>query len=116
MVRGRNIVLKPGEKFTFAASSNLYHSSPSSTVMLECSLIKANVLGGQERPLLECIPLDRNSDKLMYQPSTLAFHSTVEHPVNTIDFAMYNVDGSPKNFFSDSNNMMITLLARKKKV
>ena len=111
-------LLRPGRVIAFEGTPNIFLGVPLPIAMLECDIIKPNIMNASQSNLLECVPvLERRTagENRLYEPKQRAFHPINNRPFNTIKFKFANPDGSVKKFSSqsDTDMMLITLLFRK---
>ena len=112
--------LMPGEKWVFKGSPNINLAIPGSLVATHCSIIKPNLVGNTQTNLMQIIPIKTrigNTLRKYYQPEQLIFHSVIARPFDTINFKLTELDGRPRQFYSNNvaaSDMYITLLFRKK--
>ena len=102
------------------SAANLYNALPEPMTTLTCDIIEANVLGGQQAHVLQCLPVLKEKHELqprLYEPEQLAYHDVVARPFNAIKFEFRNPDGSVKNFVTPhtTDKILINLIFRKRK-
>jgi hypothetical protein len=87
--------------------------------MLQCYIIKPNIMCGRQARLLQCVPvLERREHNLsrIYEPQQLTYHSVPHRPINVIKFNFTNPDGTAREFTSvdDEEGTLVTLIFRKR--
>lgn len=109
--------MSPGDVIYFNGKPNLARADPHPIAMLQCNLIRTNVLAGLQSNLLQTIPLltdRRDNDLRMYEPKELTFHPVWNRPFDTIQFSLTEPDGTKKQFLPvhPGDGILVTLLFR----
>ncbi len=113
-------VLQPNSYFIFDGFPDIALGQENPIAMLECDVIKPNMLAGRNANLLHCVPVLANKnakDNKMYEPSLLAFHPVIDSPFNRLAFRFINPDGTLRTLSTanDKECILMSLLFRKKK-
>jgi hypothetical protein len=111
--------LKPGKVLIFQGIPNVHLGLPHPITMLQCDLIKPNIMCGQQAQLLQVVPvLERreNDDSRVYEPQQLTYHPVPHRPFNTLRFEFTDPDGSSREFETESfgEGTLVTLIFRKR--
>lgn len=84
-------------------------------VLVECDIIKSNVLGGRTGQLLHCVPAltnpNLNRHRRLYEPPTLIFHPVTDKPITRIGIRFTSETGKQLEFFSPNSNLDIVIVA-----
>jgi hypothetical protein len=119
--RGRmEIVLDRDRRvFKFPEPTDHYVPVPQPLAMLNCSIVKPSVMGGQNANLLQCVPIPVGNAAeyvSMYEPKHLSFHPAMDRPTTYISFQFTDSQGRQREFQNHHNDQVIvTLLFRRRR-
>lgn len=103
----------------FNGTPNLFRARPHPIAMLQCDLVKTNIMGGTHSTLLQTVPVltaRQDNDIRMYEPKQLTFHPVWKRPFDDIKFNITEPDGQKKRFLPihPGDGIIVTLLFRLK--
>lgn len=113
-------LLPPGKSIVFQGKPNHHLGLPNPVAMLQCNIIKPNIMCGRQAQLLQCVPVvgrrERGTSR-MYEPRQLTFHPVMERPFDKIQLEFTNPDGTPRKFINDNpeDGVLLTLLFRQRR-
>ena len=89
-------------------------------VLVECDIIKPNVLAGRNGQLLHCVPglpnISKEEQVRLYEPPNQVFHPVSDKPFTRIGIRFTNEKGELRHFYSpnkEKDTTVISLLFRK---
>lgn len=112
--------LTPGKLFIFDGQPNIRLGQENPVAMLQCNIIKHNIMCGTQAQLLHCVPVLANKPlegQRLYEPTQLVFHPVAHYPISRIELKFTNPDGALRDFKPNNPDdcMIISLLFRHKK-
>lgn len=121
--------LPPGASLYFQGFPNIFYALPCPLAMLECDIVRDNVMGSTPAHLLQCVPLIKKSPRegeeeesdvyrlRLYDPPVLSYHAVTRRPFNVIRFTLRNSDGSLRKLIptSPEDCIIVTLSFRRRR-
>lgn len=109
-----------GESIVFTGRPNIYLAMINPVALLDCSIIKPNIVGDQEAQILQFVPImlgRQVNDRRIHEPVRLVYHPVQHTPIDSIKFRFVNSNLRERHFESDTSTdpMIVTLTFRRKK-
>ncbi len=118
--------LSVGDVIPFDYAPNLFAATPMPTAIVECSIVKPNIVASRRAQVLQLVPVvtHRHGDifgvtSTLVSPKQLVWQSVIERPFNTIGFRWTDIDGGNRVFRvenAEDNPMTVVLIFRRKKI
>ena len=121
------LMLRAGEIYVFSGEPNLYAVLPNPVALLTCDAVTPSLVGGELKPLLNCVPVKLQAiynvqggvGVKMHEPKHLHYVNVKETPFDSISFEFLNpgLKLYPRIFHSDNplDCVSITLAFRPKR-
>lgn len=115
----RTTELLPGRMFSFRGTAGIQQALPNPIAMLDCDLVKTNILAGDKSTILQAVPLKigiNEQSPRLYEPENLIYQPVQARPFNTIRFKFLEPDGRPKYLesYNPEESIIVTLVFRRK--
>ena len=84
---------------------------------LYCDFINYNILGEISAPIIKAFPLStrgKNSNYITYTPQTLEYYPISKYDLSTMSFELRDVSGNFLPFKFQDNNIIITIMIRRR--
>ena len=91
-------MLRAGEEYIFTGEPSLFYALPNPIALLTCDAVETSWVGGDFKPLLNCVPVKMaimydvqgGVGVAMHEPSHLHYVNVKETPFDTISFEFLN--------------------------